>query len=118
MRGVGGGLVMAALLGLLLGAPAHAGIAKIKGLHNDHERIKPLIKAPVTVVETPGEVFAVIGGDYGFALYDGSGAEVAEFEDSQEAVGLKLAPGDYKVIPSIDDDVHHHQFIEILVKTD
>jgi hypothetical protein len=114
MRSLIGGVVAA----LLLAGPAQAGIAKIKGLHDDHERIEPLIKAPMTKVEGQGTVFAVIGGDYGFTLYDASGAEVAEYEDSQEAVGVTLAPGSYRVIPSIDDDLHHHQFIEILVKTD
>lgn len=98
--------------------PAEAGLEKIKGLHDDHERPAPLIRAPLTTIGTPGRVFAVIGGDYGFTLYDGSGAELAFYEDSQAAVGLRLAPGTYQVIPSIDGDVHHHQFIEVLIRTD
>lgn len=117
MRSFVSGLVVLALAGGMA-SPAFAGIAKIKGLHDDHERIEPLIKSPSTLVETRGVVFAVIGGDYGFTLYNKSGVEVADYEESQDAVGLELVPGEYHVIPSIDDDVHHHQFIEILVKTD
>jgi|GEM_PF-4367978 len=118
LRQTGLATVLGAALFVAATGTAHAGIAKIKGLHDDHERIAPLIKAPVTTIKTRGTVFAVIGGDYGFSLFDRSGTELAEFEDSQDAIGYELTPGDYKVIPSIDDDVHHHQFIEVLVKTD
>lgn len=111
--------VLAAVLApLVLAAPAHAGLAKIKGLHDDHERPSPLIRAPKVTLDTPGRVFAVIGGDYGFRLYDGNGTELRFFADSQDAVGLELAPGTYQVIPSIDGDLHHHQFIEVLIRTE
>lgn len=103
---------------LLMAAPASAGITKLKGLHDDHERISPLIKAPVVELESKGRVFAVIGGDYGFTLYDGNGAELAHYDDSKAAVGLELSPGRYQAIPSVDGDLHHHQFIEVLIKTD
>ncbi len=109
---------LALIPALLLAAPASAGITKLKGLHDDHERIAPLIKAPVVELESTGCVFAVIGGDYGFTLYDGSGTELAHYDDSNAAIGLELAPGRYQAIPSIDGDLHHHQFIEVLIKTE
>ncbi len=102
---------------MFFSGPALAGIEKIKGLHDDHERPRPLIKAPVTTLDAPGEIFAVIGGDYGFVLYDAGGSELAKFDDSQDAVGFAVQPGRYKVIPDIEGDVHHHQFIEVLIKT-
>lgn len=104
-------------MAMFVSGPALAGIEKIKGLHDDHERPRPLIKAPVTTLKAPGEIFAVIGGDYGFVLYDAGGAELAKFDDSQDAVGYAVEPGRYKVIPDIEGDVHHHQFIEVLIKT-
>jgi len=104
-------------IAMFFSAPALAGIEKIKGLHDDHERPRPLIKAPITTLDAPGEVFAVIGGDYGFVLYDAGGSELAKFDDSQDAIGFTVGPGRYKVIPDIEGDVHHHQFIEVLIKT-
>ena len=109
------GLVL--LASLAVTGVAHAGIEKIKGLHDQHERIEPLIKAPVTDMDKPGRVFSVIGGDYGFDLLDASGGEVAAFDDSQDAIGYVVKPGHYKVVPRIEDDGHHHQFIEVLIKT-
>lgn len=111
-----GGIALAVLM--LTPGIAIAGIAKIKGLHDDHERIEPLIKAPVTQLEKPGRIFSVIGGDYGFDLLNPSGSRVAAFDDSQDALGYEIKPGDYKVVPRIEDDGHHHQFIEVLIKTD
>ncbi|MEO0962752.1 MAG: hypothetical protein AAFY01_10050 [Pseudomonadota bacterium] len=110
-------LALLAVAALFISGPALAGIEKIKGLHDDHERPRPLIKAPVTTVDAPGEIFAVIGGDYGFVLFDAGGAELATFDDSQDAIGFAIKPGRYKVIPNIEGDVHHHQFIEVLIKT-
>lgn len=110
-------LGVALLAGPGLFSPAWAGVAKIKGLHDDHERAVPLIKAPVTELARGGTIFSVIGGDYGFTLQDGSGGVVRHFENSQDAVGLALPPGKYRVVPDISGDLHHHQFIEVLIRT-
>lgn len=111
------GAVLAALIFGVV-SPADAGIAKIKGLHDDHERPAPLIKAPVMTLKERGNIFVIIGGDYGFDLFDEGGSQVASFADSDSAIGFELQPGRYKVIPHIEGDVHHHQFIEVLIKTD
>lgn len=59
-----------------------------------------------------GKITRVMDGTYGFAIRNAKGVEVANFLDPQQAVGLKLAAGDYVLDPYVCSR-HRHHHVEV-----
>ncbi len=59
-----------------------------------------------------GRITRVMDGTYGFVIRNAKGEEVANFLDPQQAVGLKLAAGNYVLDPYVCTR-HRHHHVEV-----
>ncbi|HUD51311.1 hypothetical protein [Parvibaculum sp.] len=59
-----------------------------------------------------GRITRVMDGTYGFAIRDAKGEVVADFLDPQQAVGMKLAAGNYVLDPYVCTR-HRHHHVEV-----
>ncbi|MDE1174515.1 MAG: hypothetical protein PW790_12725 [Parvibaculaceae bacterium] len=69
------------------------------------------------VLTRAGHITRVMDGRYGFSIIDASGTKIADFLTPQEAIGFKLAAGEYKVEPALCR-IHRHHHVEVTVTED
>ncbi len=69
------------------------------------------------VLTRDGRITRVMDGRYGFSIIDASGTKIADFLTPQEAIGFKLAAGEYHVEPAVCR-LHRHHHIEVTVTED
>ncbi|MAM93845.1 hypothetical protein [Parvibaculum sp.] len=62
-----------------------------------------------------GKVVRVMDGTYGFSILNAKGDAIADFLLPQDAVGLELAPGEYKLSPYVCAQ-HRHHHVEVTVE--
>jgi hypothetical protein len=64
------------------------------------------------VLPRDGKITRVVDGTYGFAIFDADGKRVADFLLPEQAVGMRLAAGTYRLEPYVCSR-HRHHFVEV-----
>ena len=64
------------------------------------------------VLPRDGRITRVMDGTYGFAIFDAGGKRIADFLLPEQAVGMKLTAGSYRLEPYVCAR-HRHHFVEV-----
>lgn len=103
------------LLGAVLLHPAIAGAGQIVATNtvvmNDKYHSKTEWGDKL-VLPSDGKITRVMDGTYGFDIKTEAGVQVASFLDPQQAVGMSLPAGTYRIEPYVCK-LHRHHHIEV-----
>ncbi|MEP2829235.1 hypothetical protein [Parvibaculum sp.] len=109
-------LFFAATVAMISGLPAQAetvtatGSLIKKDAYGTEEAWGRTLKLP-----EGGKVVRVMDGTYGFSILDAQGETVGDFLLPQQAVGTRLAPGEYSLMPYVCAQ-HRHHHVEVTVE--